>query len=375
MPTLQIVENAKSPEKSRKQRPFYGLKKIFAISLNEKDERKFFMVSSKFASDGKPLRLKSNFSPEPNKDHAHESGMNHRKLAAASRDFIRSLKGSGRAGSTLESYSKKLELLEELIGDLLLHKVTGNTLTQALIQLEEGYPREMPRSGVSMNQIRSVVRTFFSWAVETGRVPRNPAADLRLAKVVNLPTPPISENELSLLFDAIRREYSFLARRDEALFAFYAFSGVRRNEALALRIDDLDLSEKRVWYSKTKTTGGEYRAIPSKLKLILAEYLIQRAARKEHSRSPFLFPGRNFSRPLSAREVHLRFERWKKAAGLRPKLTLHSFRAGFATRLYRATKDAVLVSNAMGHKSLSSINRYISLKEDSIRAAMEKAFG
>jgi len=29
----------------------------------------------------------------------------------------------------------------------------------------------------------------------------------------------------------------------------------------------------------------------------------------------------------------------------------------------------------MGHKNLSSINRYISLKEDSIRTAMEKAFG
>jgi integrase len=73
-------------------------------------------------------------------------------------------------------------------------------------------------------------------------------------------------------------------------------------------------------------------------------------------------------------ESFLRFEHWKKAAGLRPKFTLHSFRAGFAPRLYRATKDAVLVSNAMGHKSLSSINRYISLKENSIRSAMEKAF-
>jgi integrase len=108
--------------------------------------------------------------------------------------------------------------------------------------------------------------------------------------------------------------------------------------------------------------------------MILAEYLIQRAARKERFRSPFLFPGRSFSRPLNPRVAHLRFEYWKKVVGLRPKLTLHSFRSSFATRLYRATKDAVLVSNAMGHKNLSSIKRYISLKEDSIRAAMDKAF-
>jgi integrase/recombinase XerD len=284
------------------------------------------------------------------------------------------LKGSGRADSTLESYSKKFELLEEIIGDLILQKVTGNILTRALIRLEEGFQYEVPRSGASMNQIRSVVRTFFSWAVATGRISRNPAADLRLAKTINLPTPPISEDELSILFKAIRQDNSFLARRDEALFAFYAFSGVRRNEALSLRIGDLDLRKKRVWFSETKTSGGEYRAIPNVLKLILEEYLIQCAARKERARSLFLFTGRNFSSHLSARAAHLRFEYWKKASGLRRKLTLHSFRSGFATRLYRATKDAVLVSNAMGHKNLSSIYRYISLKEDSIRTAMEKAF-
>jgi integrase/recombinase XerD len=294
------------------------------------------------------------------KDFDHERKVNHQKFSTASRDFIRSLKGSGRADSTLESYSKKFELLEEIIGDLILQKVTGNILTRALIRLEEGFQYEVPRSGASMNQIRSVVRTFFSWAVATGRISRNPAADLRLAKTINLPTPPISEDELSILF--------------KALFAFYAFSGVRRNEALSLRIGDLDLRKKRVWFSETKTSGGEYRAIPNVLKLILEEYLIQCAARKERARSLFLFTGRNFSSHLSARAAHLRFEYWKKASGLRRKLTLHSFRSGFATRLYRATKDAVLVSNAMGHKNLSSIYRYISLKEDSIRTAMEKAF-
>jgi integrase len=252
--------------------------------------------------------------------------------------------------------------------------VTSSAIIQALIRLEQGYPGEAARSGASMNQIRSVIRTFFSWAVETGRISRNPAVDLRLAKAISPRTAPISEGEISILFDTMRQEDSFTARRDEALFALYAFSGVRRNEALSLRIGDLDLRENRVWFFKTKTTGGEIRAIPNKLNLILADYLILRTARKELFRSPFLFPGRGLSRPLSARGAHMRFEHWKRVAGLRPKLTLHSFRSGFATRLYRATKDAILVSNALGHKNLSSIKRYISLKEDSIRSAMEKAF-
>ncbi|MCX6565072.1 MAG: tyrosine-type recombinase/integrase [Candidatus Aminicenantes bacterium] len=300
--------------------------------------------------------------------------MKKQKISSASRDFLHSLKGSGRAISTLESYAGKLALLEELIGNLNIRQVSDRILAQAIIRLEKGYPQTIPRSGPSMNQIRSVIKTFFSWALSTGRISRNPAIDLRLAKTENRPIPAISEEELARLFNTIKKDISFVARRDEALFAFYAFSGVRRNEALSLRIDDLDFPKNRVWFCKTKTTGGEYKSFPNKLRKILKQYLIQSATRKASLHSPFLFPGRDPSRSLSSREAQMRFDYWKKAAGLRQNLTLHSFRSGFATRLYRATKDPVLVSNAMGHKNLSSIHRYISMKEDSIRSAMEKAF-
>jgi site-specific recombinase XerD len=292
----------------------------------------------------------------------------------ASHEFINSLRGSGRAPSTLKSYEKNLRLIGHIIKNADLHNVTGGTLTRAMVYLAEGQRGNIRRSASSMNQIRSVARSFFSWAVETGKIRKNPAADIRLAKAVNARTMPITEQELDALFDAIRLDVSFTARRDEALFALYAFSGARRSEVLSLRVNDLELHENRIWFSALKTNGGEYRAIPNILKHVLAAYLMQRAAHLKSLHSDFVFPGRSCSGSLSARMAHLRFNYWKRAARLRPALTLNSFRSGFASRLYHVTSDAILVSHAMGHKHLSSVMRYILLGEGSIRSALEKAF-
>jgi site-specific recombinase XerD len=141
-------------------------------------------------------------------------------FSTGSRDFLNSLRASRRAGSTLESYAKKLKSLEKLMGNIFLQQITSNELIRAVISLEQGYPGVRPRSGTSMNQIRSVVRTFFYWARETGRILINPVVDLRLAKAVSQRTLPISEEELSILFRTIRRDGSLTARRDETFFYF-----------------------------------------------------------------------------------------------------------------------------------------------------------
>ena len=300
--------------------------------------------------------------------------MNELKISAALNDFVSGLRGSGRSVSTIDIYCRTLRLLTALTGDMELHRFSETILSQALIRLENGYPHQARRSKATMNQIRSSIKTFFLWAFSSGIIPINPAFHLRLAKSECRPIRAISEKEIGLLLNAIHKNPSFIARRDEALLAAYAFSGLRRCEVLSLKIADLDFSRNRIWVSKTKTGTGEFKAIPIKLKSILDDYLRRRLSREAIFSSPFIFPGRNIHRPLSCREAGFRFEHWKKETGIRDELTLHSFRSGFATRVYEVTKDPVLVSKAMGHKNLASVRHYISINEDGIHSALEKAF-
>jgi site-specific recombinase XerD len=55
-------------------------------------------------------------------------------------------------------------------------------------------------------------------------------------------------------------------------------------------------------------------------------------------------------------------------------LTINSFRAGFATLLYRTTGDIWLVARALEHNSVATTRRYIETDSEDIRKALERAF-
>ena len=92
-------------------------------------------------------------------------------------------------------------------------------------------------------------------------------------------------------------------------------------------------------------------------------------------RTGSLFPGRSGAKRLTARQANTRFQHWRAAAGLRPELTIHSFRAGFATALHEDTSDVILVSRALGHRDLRPTLRYVDPCSRRLREAIESSFG
>jgi len=61
-------------------------------------------------------------------------------------------------------------------------------------------------------------------------------------------------------------------------------------------------------------------------------------------------------------------------AGLRKELTIHSFRAGFASTLHGGSGDVVLVSRALGHRDLRPTLRYVAPYPELLPGAIEQCF-
>lgn len=295
-------------------------------------------------------------------------------LYNAIQDFLIHLKAAGRSSSTISCYRHDLELLKRTIGNMELSRVTDRHLESAIIQLNDFSVSGAVRSATTLNRIKSAYRSFFKWAFKSGCVPCNAAARLYLARVKSRTTIPIIMNEIVCLLDTIRKSDDPLGWRDEALFAVYAFTGIRRSEALALRIKDYDRVSLTLFLQRTKGGSNRMQPVPSQLADILDKY-ISRIERnfKSGDYSPMFF-GRHSNRPLSARQAQVRFEKWKRLSGIRKGLTIHSFRAGLATLLYEAVRDILLVSRAMGHVDLRTTRRYIEDKMYGVRQAIEKTF-
>jgi site-specific recombinase XerC len=294
-------------------------------------------------------------------------------MRQAAADYLVHLRAAGRSPATIESYETSLTLLSRLLKRRSpLEDLTDSVLEAAVAHMsgcdKTGSPQ---RSEATLNRYRSTYRGFFRWAFETGRIPRNPAALLGLARVESAPTSPITPWETQSFIDAIRRSNDPLRFRDEALFLTYALTGLRRAEALGLEVSDYDAAKGILRVDAGK--GRQARTIPvaRQLGAVLRRFCDSRAG----SSGQKVFAGRVKGKALTARQAQGRFDRWKAAAGLRPDLTIHSFRAGFATALHRSCGDVILVSRALGHHDLRPTLRYVEPHARKLPRAIERSFG
>lgn len=281
-------------------------------------------------------------------------------LRGAINSYMLDLQACGRSAGTLESYRGSLAELERLVGsETEIEAISAERLNLAIIAMRGQGLRpagQALRSEVTMNRYRSSFRAFFRWAFETGTVAKNPAVRLRRAWVDSPQTMPITPVETSRLLATIRQSGDPLRLRDEALFAVYALTGMRRSEALALKISDYDAAGGTLCIREGK--GRQWRMVPvaGPLRGILDEFC--REDVRGHAGK--LFHGRGDGRALTSRQAQARFEKWRKAAGLPCHLTIRSFRVGFATTLHAWSGDILSISRLLGHRDLRPILRYVS---------------
>ncbi|MGH8048764.1 MAG: tyrosine-type recombinase/integrase [Chthoniobacterales bacterium] len=182
--------------------------------------------------------------------------------------------------------------------------------------------------------------------------------------------------------------------------------GLRLNEALGLRLKDVDLTNSRFWIRDAKHHRDRVVAIPC----ALTGDIVAQVARAEASwREDFLkripvplpgllgrkFPHAEYSRdwywlfPVadvctdtrSGRTVRWRchpavvqraFARASERASLRPAVTPHHLRHAYATHCLDAGVNVRALQSAMGHKSLETTMRYLHADALSVTSPLDR---
>jgi site-specific recombinase XerD len=146
--------------------------------------------------------------------------------------------------------------------------------------------------------------------------------------------------------------------------------GLRLNEALTLKISDVDGSRKVIL---VKGKGDKVREIPISDKLL--EEL--RVYWRFFHFSLYLFPSLKDETKMSSREAITKaFKHAIKAAGIKNKTnaTIHSLRHSYATHLMEAGVNIRIIQSLLGHKSLrtTAIYTHMTQKTDLLlRNALE----
>ena len=168
--------------------------------------------------------------------------------------------------------------------------------------------------------------------------------------------------------------------RNRGLFMLGVSTGGRISELLSLTIGDVYQNGRAVsdlLYSKSVVKGGEVsRAVPVNVDGRDAiEALIDWHREKYATLTPSrpLFPSRNKKGTVAVnrQSAHDMLKAAFMAAGLNGKIATHSLRKSFAQRVYEQSGDIYLVQELLGHRSVSTTQKYIGVSYASARQAVE----
>lgn len=221
-----------------------------------------------------------------------------------------------------------------------------------------------PRKASSGNAIRSALRQFGRWVVDAGYTSQNPARLVRLARHSPAPPRSLSNVEVARLLAAIDRANGPLAERDGVLVRLLLGTGLRLGSALALRVEDVDLTLGELRITRAKNNAPITLPISRDIADVLGAHLPEAV-------DGWLFPGRQGG-AMTTRQATYRIGSLARSAGLPGRATAHALRHTYGQRLYDRTHDVLLVRAALGHQSLQSTMVYARAGQQALRVALRE---
>jgi integrase len=278
-----------------------------------------------------------------------------------------------------------------------LGRVKLKNLTPAHVR---GFYGEKARSGLAAATVKKmhvVLRKALSQAVSDGLIPRNAADGVKPPRV-SAPgeeIKPLDSEECAAFLEASCGE------RLEALYVLAVHCGLREGELLALRWEDVDLEaakpallvrrtltrgeDGRGWVVGASTKSGKGRRVRLTRRAVAALKTHRKRQLEERMQlaglwqdQGLVFPNETGSLFNPSNLRNRSFKRIKARSGVREDLRFHDLRHTCATLLLGEGVNAKVVSEMLGHASITiTLNTYSHVLPDmqDSAAAMEAALG
>ncbi len=294
--------------------------------------------------------------------------------------FLRHLRYERNASAhTLRNYASDLEQFAAYLQPPGGRPPALSEVDHLLIREYLGHLHDQKLEKSSIARKLAALRSLFRFALREGMISQNPA------RLVSTPAVPkrlpavLTAEEINRFLDWMSKLEAkadgktdqelaqWLILRDSAIFEFLYGSGLRVSELTGLNLADID---RRGETLRVRGKGNKERIVPlgSKARAALEAYWPARESLLGKSTSrEAVFLNHKGGR-LTSRSVGRLVKRYARQAEVDLNLHPHSLRHAFATHLLADGADLRTIQELLGHKSLSTTQRYTQV---SIRQLME----
>lgn len=211
----------------------------------------------------------------------------------------------------------------------------------------------------------AAVRSCFRFLARRGVLAANPARQVRGPRLGRRLPSFLPVDETAALLGP-PPEPSLAGARDRALIELLYASGLRVAEGCGLDLDDLDEARRTV---RVLGKGERERVVPVGETALeaLGAYLERRGRR----RGPLFLNARGGR--LTTRSAHRIVRARAREAGIGQRVTPHTLRHSFATHMLGAGADLRLIQELLGHRRLSTTQRYTHVSPEHLMRVYDAA--
>ena len=260
---------------------------------------------------------------------------------------------------------KSLSYYESTIRTMLnsIQKGVKEIVTDDIRSYLTKYQREKKSSRVTIDNIRRILSSFFTWLEDEDYILKSPVRRIHKVKTASNIKETYSDETLELMRD------NCCEIRDLALIDILASTGMRVGELVLLNRNDINFNEREcVVFGK----GDKERMVyfDARTKLHLQAYL---GSRIDSNPALFVSLKAPYSR-MSIGGIEIRLRNIGKKLGIK-KVHPHKFRRTLATMAIDKGMPIEQLQQLLGHKRIDTTLQYAMVKQSNVKIAHRKYIG
>lgn len=272
--------------------------------------------------------------------------------------FLAAKRVEGCSEKSLKYYNSTIEAMLETVG-----KQVQEIETDDLRSYLTAYQQEKKSSRVTIDNIRRILSSFFSWLEDEDYILKSPVRRIHKVKAATTVKETYSDEAL----EKMRDNCSNL--RDLALIDILASTGMRVGELVLLNREDINFTEREcVVFGK----GDKERIVyfDARTKIHLQNYMESRT-----DSNPALFVSLKAPyKRLKIGGVEVRLREMGHRLDI-PKVHPHKFRRTLATMAIDKGMPVEQLQRLLGHQRIDTTMKYAMVKQSNVKLAHKKYIG
>lgn len=260
--------------------------------------------------------------------------------------------------------------------DFKLESVTPSDVREyrQYLQTEQGFKAS------TVNRKLASLSALMDWALQSGRISADPTAKMKYVKKAAQSPKWLDKQQQYALQRVVEKDLQLAQlrypkrwvtrRRDASIVNFMLNTGLRLGEVISLKLDDVEISERKGKVLVRRGKGNKERVVPlnAEAREAVSEWLKVRPA--SSSQVLWLPVESGADEGLTPRAVQRVLKRYGQEVGIE-NLTPHVLRHSFAKNLANKGVGVEKIALLLGHENLNTTQIYIKPDFKDLERALE----